>query len=70
MKMEKTKYSYHEPTLNGDRKVTKTVEEIRKEYYPFWKKQLIEKRGENIDLSFERCLDEWICVHWAYEDVS
>ena len=60
------KYYYYEYGEEGDRKVTKTIEEIKNEFYPFWKEQVIKTGGENVDLSFERCLDDWIAVNWAF----
>lgn len=61
-------FKYYEPDENdNDVQIIMSEDEIISSYYPFWKEQAIRKHGENIDLSFDRCLEEWICVHWAKE---
>lgn len=50
--------------------VTKSEEEIRKEYWPYWYSRMCIKFGqEQVDsnYSFEDCLDDWIVINWAWE---
>lgn len=63
-------YSFHEFVGDHSRVTTLSEEDIRKEYYPYWKKRMIEKFGEeyyNEHYSFETCLEDWIMVSWAWE---
>lgn len=47
--------------------ITMSEDEIRKEYYPYWKKQIV-KVGKSLnDYCFEDCLDDWVITHWAWE---
>ena len=67
-------YSYVEPIyedgeLIGDAVSTSSVEDIHKNYYPYWKKRMIEKFGEytfHQKYCFQDCLDDWIVVNWAW----
>jgi hypothetical protein len=57
-------------TLIGDEIITESEEQIRREYYPWWREQMIKKYGEeafNRNWSFEECLNDWVVVHWAKE---
>jgi hypothetical protein len=50
--------------------VTKSEDEIREEYWPYWYGKMCDKFGkENVDskYTFEDCLDDWIVVNWAWE---
>jgi len=59
-------FKYHEPREDGtDREVIMSVADVKNDYYPFWKEQVMQK-DKNADISFERCLDDWIAVNWAY----
>ena len=64
-------FSYDEPDENFNNiVVTKSEEEIRKEYYPLWYERMCKKFGKEVvdrDYSFEDCLDDWIVVNWAWE---
>ena len=64
-------FSYDEPDEDFNNiVVTKSEEEIRKEYYPFWYEKMCKKFGKEVvdrDYSFEDCLDDWIVVNWAWE---
>lgn len=64
-------FSYDEPDENFNNVVvTKSEEEIRKEYYPLWYEKMCKKFGKEVvdrDYSFEDCLDDWIVVNWAWE---
>jgi len=47
-----------------------TVEdEIRRDYFPYWQKRMIDKFGEeyyNANYCFEDCLNDWIVGNWAW----
>lgn len=50
--------------------VTKSEEEIRKEYWPYWYNRMCNKFGKDqVDAKFcfEDCLDDWVVVNWAWE---
>ena len=54
----------------GDEIITKSEEEIRREYYPYWRWEMIKKYGQEAfdrDWSFEECIEEWIVTNWAHE---
>lgn len=63
---------YEDPSTDklGNYVVTKSEEEIRQEFYPYWYDRMCHKYGkEHVDAtySFEDCLDDWIIVNWAWE---
>ena len=73
-------YCYNEPvfqvdangfhTVVGNEVVTVSEEDIRRDYYPYWRAQMVKKFGEDIfaqQYSFEDCLDDWRVVNWAWE---
>ena len=63
-------YSFNEFDANGGEVVTMSEDDIRKEYYPYWRGRMIEKYGQeefDKNWSFEECLLDWITVHWAWE---
>ena len=63
-------YSFAYPIDGDDVVVTKSEDEIRKEYYPYWYGKMCDKFGkEHVDAtySFEECLEDWIVVHWAWK---
>lgn len=63
-------YSYNEYDENGGHVVTKSEDEIRAEYYPYWRTKMIEKFGKahfDITYCFEDCLDDWKIINWAWE---
>lgn len=64
-------FSYDEPDEDFNNiVVTKSEEEIRKEYYPLWYERMCKKFGKEVvdrDYSFEDCLDDWVVVNWAWE---
>lgn len=50
--------------------VTMSEDEIRREYYPYWYGKMCEKYGKeyvDANYSFEECLLDWQCVHWAWK---
>jgi len=54
----------------GDEIITMSEDDIRREYYPYWKRQMIHKYGFEAvvrDWSFADCLEDWIVVHMAWE---
>ena len=64
-------YSFNEPGDKGNDVVqTMSEDEIREEYYPYWKERMIKKYGEEEfkkTWSFEECLEDWVVVNWAWE---
>lgn len=65
-------FSYDEPNedFTNNTVVTKSEEEIRKEYYPLWHERMCKRFGKEVvdrDYSFEDCLQDWIVVNWAWE---
>ena len=64
-------FSFNEQDDKGNDVVqTMSEDEIREEYYPWWKERMIKKYGEeefNKTWSFEECLEDWIAIHWAWE---
>lgn len=45
-----------------------TEEEILKCYYPWWKNKL-ESLGREHLISEENCIEDFITVHWATEEI-
>ena len=43
-----------------------TEDEIRTQYFPYWK-ELMAKIGKLEEATFEKCIEDFIVVHWAYE---
>lgn len=63
-------YSFAYPIEGDDVVETRSEDDIRKEYYPYWYGKMCEKFGkEYVDANycFEDCLDDWTVVHWAWE---
>lgn len=71
-------FSYDEPifsdddhfTVIGNRTVTLSEEDIRREYYPYWSDAMIRKYGKEAferDWSFEECLEDFVAGQWARE---
>ena len=64
-------YSYNEMGDDGENLViTKSEDDIRKEYWPYWYGKMCEKFGkDHVDdlYNFEDCLDHWFVVNWAWE---
>jgi hypothetical protein len=55
---------------SGTSVVTVSEEDIRKEYYPWWRERMIKKYGEQEFekcWSFEDCLEDWMVTNWAWE---
>jgi hypothetical protein len=59
------KYSYLERGSDGNPiTITKTEQEILKDYWPYWSSKMKElNRGP---ITRERCLEDWIVVNWAW----
>ena len=64
-------FSFNEQDDKGNDVVqTMSEDEIREEYYPYWKERMIKKYGEEEfkkTWSFEECLEDWVVVNWAWE---
>jgi hypothetical protein len=64
-------YSYNELGDDGENLVvTKSEEDVRKEYWPYWYGRMCEKFGkDHVDdlYNFEDCLDDWFVVNLAWE---
>jgi hypothetical protein len=56
--------------IRGNRVITKSEDEIRAEYFPYWEARMIDRYGEEtyrLAYSFEDCLDQWIVTNWAWQ---
>lgn len=55
--------------IYGNRVVTKSEEDIRREYFPYWESRMIAKYGEEYHhtYSFEDCLWDWMVLYWGWE---
>jgi hypothetical protein len=64
-------FSYNEYTEDPNGLViTKSEEDVRKDYYPHWYDAMCKKFGKDhvdANYSFEDCLDDWVVVYWAWE---
>lgn len=69
-------FCYNEPTFDESGQflrndvIVVSEEEIRKEYYPYWKAQVEKKYGveeAKRRFCFDDCLDDWIAVNMAWE---
>ena len=63
-------YSIAYPVDGDDYIETKSEDDIRKEYWPYWYGRMCDKFGKekvDADYTFEDCLMDWIVVHWAQE---
>lgn len=75
-------FSYNEPIWSDDRDehdqmqilgnqvITKSEDEIRAEYFPYWESRMIEKYGADTyarTYGFEDCLEDWVIVNFAWE---
>ena len=47
--------------------ITVSDEDIRRDYYPWWKEQLKKAGKDPANYTFEDCLDNWRVVNWAWE---
>lgn len=43
-----------------------TEDEIIAQYYPYWSTKMIENHP-NEPITRERCIQDWVTVHWATE---
>ena len=63
-------YSFNEFDSESGWVSTVSEEEIRRDYFPYWQKRMIDKFGEEYyyaNYSFEECLIDWVYVHHAWE---
>jgi hypothetical protein len=64
-------YNEYDPDHpDGGYVVTKSEEEIVKEYHSFWYGEMCEKFGkEHVDATYssDDCIQDWIVIHWAWE---
>lgn len=69
-------FSYHEPIWDnnddiiGDQTITKSEDEIRAEFFPYWQERMIELYGKELyekTYSFKECLEDWMIINWAWE---
>lgn len=47
------------------REVVRTEQQIVDEYFEQWKQQMI-RAGHKDLISEERCVEDWVVVHWAW----
>lgn len=69
-------WSYNEPiwdddgNITGDEVITKSEEDIIREYYPYWMARMVEKFGLAAfvrNYTKQDCIDDWLVVNWAWE---
>ena len=66
-------FCYNEPIFDdngnvvGNKLITVSDEDIRRDYYPWWKEQLKKAGKDPANYTFEDCLDNWRVVNWAWE---
>ena len=63
-------YSFNEFDSESGWVSTVSEEEIRRDYFPYWQKKMIDKFGEEYckyNYSFEECLIDWMYIHHAWE---
>ncbi len=63
-------YSYVEPS-DEDVPIIFTIREdlILEEYWPYWEEKMLAKYGRGHSLiTKENCLEDWIAVHWAWQE--
>lgn len=46
--------------------VTKSEEEILKDYYDYWCKGMIAS-GKEDEICPQDCIDDWVIINWAWE---
>ena len=46
-----------------------TEVDILATYYPYWCEQMRKVHKED-QISEQNCIDDWVVVHWAWEDQS
>ena len=54
------------PVDGGDCVEILTEDEVINQYYKYWCGKMIEN-VPNADLSIEKCIEDWMTVHWAVE---
>ena len=63
-------FSFNEFDGESEWVSTLSEDDIRRDYFPYWQKRMIDKFGEeyyNATYSFEDCLNDWIVGNWAWE---
>jgi hypothetical protein len=69
-------FCYNEPVYDEydlklrNEVIVKSEDDIRREYYPYWKTQMEKKYGvEEVSrrFCFDDCLDDWMVVNHAWE---
>lgn len=62
-------YSYYEYEPNRPYIVTKSEEDIRKEYWSYWYDKMCMKYEQayvDENYSLNDCIEDWVVVHWAW----
>lgn len=64
------KYCFVEPDIDGISPVLQcfTEEQILDEYWEHWSKKGVERKEFIPLLTFEKCIEDWVVIHWAYPD--
>ena len=63
-------YTFNEFDSESEQVSTVSEEDIRRDYFPYFQKKMIDKFGQeyyNKPYSFEDCLIDWVYVHHAWE---
>jgi len=60
-------WTYITPTSDTDMTPvphTYTEDQIFEEYFVYWANELC-KQGKTVQISRQRCIDDWVAVNWA-----
>jgi len=68
-------FKYDEPAYAGNgsfmggNTIVVTEQQIIDTYFPFWKRKMIQKYGEDSTLiNTDNCIEDWCITHWAWEE--
>lgn len=60
-------YTYIEPGPDLEPiHTTMTEAQIIRTYYPYWCQQMRKVNKAHL-INYKNCIEDWICVHWAWE---
>ena len=62
-------YSYNEIDLDplNESIVTVSEQQILDSFYNFWVEKM-KKVGKESLISKEKCIEDWVTIHWAWEE--
>jgi hypothetical protein len=60
-------WTYVEPGKEGKEEYrTLSEKQILADYFPYWKKRMIEVGREHL-ITRQNCIDDWVTLHWAWK---